>query len=196
MNVAVFLDKDGTIIRDVPYNADPDFVELVPGCANALSMLKQSGFLLILVTNQSGVARGLFAENDLVPVFDKIDLLLAGAGVKFDDHFYCPHHPQGTVPAYTSDCSCRKPLPGMLFEAALKWEIDLNNSWMIGDILNDAEAGNRAGCKTILLNTGNETEWIQGPYRKPYQIASSLTEAATLIINSIKQNKSLPSYGR
>ena len=182
MNKAIFIDKDGTLIEDVPYNVDPALIELTAGAREALALLKKHGYLLIVVSNQSGIARGYFREDALEGVKIKLHELLAPDGVRLDGIFFCPHHPDGIVPNYAVACDCRKPKPGMILCAADSLNIDLSRSWMIGDILHDIEAGNRAGCKTILIDNGNETEWDFSEFRKPAAMAKDLREAAELII--------------
>ena len=182
---AVFVDKDGTVARDVPYNVDPARVQLTRGAGSALRRLVQAGFSLVVVSNQSGVARGYFAEQDLIPMWTALERSLARWGVTFDGFYYCPHHPAGTQPIYNSECSCRKPLPGLLVRAAADLRLDLSRSWMVGDILDDIEASRRAGCRTVLIENGNETEWNRSsPLRIPHLTASGLAEAADLIISA------------
>lgn len=180
---AIFLDKDGTLIPDIPYNVDPARIELFPDAGQALFRLQTAGYHIIVVSNQSGVARGFFSERDLKAVQVQLEELLQKWHVRLDGFYYCPHLPSGTVSSYALDCDCRKPLPGMLMQAAQEQSISLEDSWMIGDILNDVEAGNRAGCRTILINNGNETEWIPGDFRTPSFIANSLMEAADIILS-------------
>ena len=115
---AVFLDKDGTLVDDVPYNVDPDLVRLAPGAMGGLSRLTAAGYALVLVTNQSGVARGLFEASALDAVWARLAELLAAQGLALDSIHFCPHHPGGSVPAYAAACDCRKPAPGMLRRAA------------------------------------------------------------------------------
>jgi D,D-heptose 1,7-bisphosphate phosphatase len=184
MRKAVFIDKDGTLITDVPYNADPDLIRLEPGAAAALQLLHEHGYALVVVSNQSGIARGYFKDQAMQAVKDRITSLLDRHGVQLDGFFYCPHHPQGSVKEYAIDCGCRKPKPGMILQAAGLLNIDLRQSWMIGDILHDVEAGNRAGCRTVLLDNGNETEWVINSYRQPLYITGGLLEAAQLIVNN------------
>src|SRR6185437_10611233 len=162
---AVFLDKDGTLIDDVPDNVDPALVRLAPGAAEGLPLLRAAGLRLVVVSNQSGVARGLFPESALEGVEARLRELLEGVGVSLDAFLYCPHHPGGVVPRYAVACDCRKPAPGMVVRASRELGIDPSRSWLVGDILDDVEAGNRAGCGTVLIDNGNETEWVTGPYR-------------------------------
>lgn len=151
MNKAVFLDKDGTIIEDLPYNVDPSRITWQPGVFEALKLLIDNDYLLVIITNQSGVARGLFKEEDLLAVKAAMSNTLKEHGITLAGFYYCPHHKEGTVKEYTLDCDCRKPKPGLLLKAARDLQIDLSASWMIGDTANDIEAGKEAGCKTILV---------------------------------------------
>lgn len=181
--IAVFLDKDGTLIQNVPYNTDPDRIQLCPGAGPALARLAELGCALVVVSNQSGVARGYFDEQDLRAVEDRLcDLIRREAEVELAGFYYCPHHPNGSVARFAVQCSCRKPQPGMLQQAARDLGFDLEHSWMVGDILDDIEAGRRAACRTILINNGNETEWVLSPERQPHFIVSNLEEAARTII--------------
>ncbi|SEP26718.1 HAD-IIIA family hydrolase [Nitrosovibrio sp. Nv6] len=171
---AVFIDKDGTLIHDVPYNVDPRHVWLSCGAGRALRRMKDAGYKLIVVSNQSGIARSLFKEKDLLPINRRIQTLLAPYGAQIDAFYYCPHAPD-------DGCECRKPMPGMILRAAKDYAIKPQISWMIGDILHDVEAGNRSGCHTIHFNNGNETEWVMGDYRQPVYSVRDLTEAADII---------------
>lgn len=177
---AVFLDKDGTLVEDVPYNVDPGRITLQPGAREGVRALAAAGYKLAVVTNQSGIARGLFEPRALGPVAIRLQMML---GVQLAGFFHCPHHPEGVVPDYAVACSCRKPEPGMILNAARAIGADLGESWMIGDILHDVEAGNRAGCRTVLIDNGGETEWADGPYRRPTFIARDLAAAARIILS-------------
>ncbi|WP_129715853.1 HAD-IIIA family hydrolase [Pedobacter sp. SYP-B3415] len=183
---AIFLDKDGTLIHDVPYNVDPSLIRLSEHTIEGLRLFQESGFALIVISNQSGVARGLFPVEALEGVERRLRELLLAEGICLDDFIFCPHHPEGVVPAYTCDCACRKPKPGMILLAARRHKIDLSRSWMIGDILDDAEAGKRSGCQSVVISNGNEDQWIPGPYREPDLIVPSLNEAARIIIEQTK----------
>src|SRR5690349_16414401 len=121
---AVFLDKDGTLVEDVPYNVDPTHIRLTPGAAGGLRLLHQAGYRLIVVSNQSGVARGLFPEAALAGVETRLQGLLELAGARLDSFYYCPHLPDGSVEKYALHCTCRKPAPGLLIRAALERRID------------------------------------------------------------------------
>ena len=115
---------------------------------------------------------------------NKVEELLNDAGIQLDGFLHCPHHPEGRVIAHAISCECRKPKPGMLIQAAKQWHINLSRSWMMGDILNDVEAGSRAGCKTVLINNGGETEWIGGQFREPDFTAADIEQAADFILKT------------
>jgi len=191
MKRAVFIDKDGTLIKDEPYNVSPEKIVLEPFAGESLRRLRQAGYILILVTNQAGVAKGYFREIMLVGVFNHINSLLRDEGAWLDGFYYCPHHPQATLKQYRQTCQCRKPSAGMILQAAREHQVHLPSSWMIGDILHDIEAGNRAGCKTVLLDNGHETMWKPGEYRTPLHKADSWPAAADIIIEHSKN----PVYG-
>jgi D-glycero-D-manno-heptose 1,7-bisphosphate phosphatase len=178
---AVFLDKDGTLIDDLPYNVEPVRIRLTHRAVDALQLLRRHGFRLFVISNQSGVARGLFDESALQPVWQRLRDLL-GAEARIDGFYHCPHHPHASLPQYALACDCRKPAPGLLLRAAREHDIDLAASWMVGDILNDVEAGRRAGCRSILIDNGNETEWLLSVERIPHACARDLYEAALLIV--------------
>jgi D-glycero-D-manno-heptose 1,7-bisphosphate phosphatase len=178
---AIFLDKDGTLIHNVPYNVNPALIALSPLAGQGLRLLQRLGYRLFVVSNQDGIAKGLFTEKALGLVQARISKLLHKQQVVIDEFYYCPHHPQGIVPQYTVICNCRKPMPGMLLRAAQHHAVDLAHSWMIGDILNDIEAGSRAGCRTVLIDNGNETEWNLSVERTPDVVAPDLYVAACAI---------------
>lgn len=185
MTPAIFLDKDGTLIENVPYNVDPAQMRLCAGVAAGVQQLQAAGFALVVVTNQSGVARGYFTETAIAPMERHLRQLLA---VPIAGFYYCPHHPLGTVADYAKPCGCRKPAPGMLLQAAQELGLDLHRSWLIGDILNDIEAGRRVGCCTVLINNGNETEWVLSPARLPHHTVLSFDQATHTILQQIHAN--------
>lgn len=154
---AVFLDRDGTINIEKEYLYKPEEFEFTSGAIEAIRLLNHAGYLVIVVTNQSGVARGFYSEEDLIRLHHYIDRLLKSGGAWVDAWYYCPHHTAGKAP-YNLACSCRKPLPGMLQQAAADHAIDLSRSWMVGDKLADIEAGLSAGSKSILVLTGYGAE--------------------------------------
>lgn len=178
---AIFIDKDGTLVENVPYNVDPQRVVLTAGALDGLAQLTALGYLLIVVSNQPGVAHGVFPETALAAVNDRLQRLLAAGGVSLAGFYFCPHHRDGRLSRYAIRCQCRKPAPGLLWAAANIHDIDLSASWLIGDILDDVEAGARAGCRTVLIDNGNETEWVHGPYREPHFMARDLADAARWI---------------
>jgi D-glycero-D-manno-heptose 1,7-bisphosphate phosphatase len=180
---AVFLDKDGTLIRDVPYNVDPDEIVLLPGVGDALRRLQDAGFLLVVVSNQPGIAERRFPASALNAVEARIDELLAPFGVVVSGYGWCPHHPASVRAPGLIACTCRKPRPGLLLDAAGTHGVALARSWMIGDILDDVEAGNRAGCRTILVDRGNETRWRAGRLRTPNAIVYQFGDAAAIILD-------------
>jgi histidinol-phosphate phosphatase family protein len=179
---AIFLDRDGTLVENVPYNVDPARVRLQPGAARALQRLAVTGYALVLVSNQSGIARGLFTLDDLARVDHHLRRMLLAHGLVLAGAYYCPHHPAGVVTGYAVACDCRKPRPGLLLRAADDLGLSLQRSWMIGDILDDVEAGARAGARTVLLDLGGETEWRPGPFRQPDRRADSWKAAADWIL--------------
>ncbi len=181
MRRAAFLDKDGTLIDDLPYNIDPDRIRLATGAGTALRALQALGFRLIVISNQGGIALGRIPEAAMAVVQQRLTALLADEHVRLDGFYYCPHSPHGRIAHLAFACRCRKPEPGLLFRAANEHGIDLRASWMIGDILDDMEAGRRAGCRTVLIDNGNETEWAIGPLRRPHRLARDLPQAAELI---------------
>ncbi|HEX5438756.1 MAG TPA: HAD-IIIA family hydrolase [Gemmatimonadaceae bacterium] len=183
-DAVVFLDKDGTLIENLPYNVAPTRIRLAAGAVGALRRLAAAGFRLAVVSNQPGVAFGRFPERALRDVRARIEALLALAGVSLAGFYYCPHHPGGTVRGYAVPCSCRKPAPGLVLRAAHELGAELRRSWLIGDILDDMEAGNRAGCRTVLLDVGNETEWVRAPQREPDRVVRDLAAAADYILTS------------
>ncbi|MBH8565466.1 HAD family hydrolase [Nostoc sp. CENA67] len=178
---AVFIDKDGTLIEDVPNNVDPQLMQLTTGAIEGLQLLSKAGYKLIVITNQSGVARGYFPESALVAVEARSREILAEAGILLDGFYYCPHHPNGVVSEYAIACECRKPKPGLILRAAAQQNIDLSNSWFIGDSLCDVEAGHSAGCKTILIDKGNQSESQISCLEIADYIVSNLSIAAQAI---------------
>ena len=148
---AVFVDRDKTLIEDPGYIGDPRDVKLLPGVDHAIRSLHQAGYKVIVVTNQSGVARGLITEEMLQEIHAEMRRQLRAKGVHLDGIYYCPYHPEGTVEQYARDSELRKPQPGMLLKAAAEMDVDLTESWMVGDGARDIEAGTRAGCRTIRI---------------------------------------------
>jgi D,D-heptose 1,7-bisphosphate phosphatase len=180
-NKAVFLDRDNTLINDPGYISNPDQVELLDGVAESLIELKALGYKLIVVTNQSAVARGIVTEKVLAEIHERMEQLLGRKGAHLDRIYYCPYHPDGVVPKYRRDSECRKPNPGMLLTAAQEMDIDLRQSWMIGNGSHDIEAGLRAGCKTILVNHLSQPVQANANELSPDYVAVNIKEAVNLI---------------
>ena len=182
---AVFLDRDGTLIREAEYLADPAGVEVLPGAAAGIRTLRAAGFAIVVVSNQSGVARGYFDETAVRAVMARMEDLLAAEQPRPDAVYYCPHHPQGTVPAYTRECEDRKPGPGMLRAAARDLDLDLAASWTIGDKASDLEFGKRHGLRAVLVLTGYGVETRAkgfAPGLEPDLMVPDLAAAAQAIL--------------
>jgi D,D-heptose 1,7-bisphosphate phosphatase len=154
---AIFFDRDDTIIEDTGYINNPDQVKLISGVAKSLLEFKEMGFKLIVITNQSGVARGILTEKAVGEIHERLNVLLSEKGVVLDAIYYCPFHPDGIVPEYRKESEDRKPNPGMIMTAAKEHNIDLSQSWAIGNSARDIDAGRRAGCKTILIEKKSRT---------------------------------------
>ncbi len=153
--MAVFCDRDGTLVREVPYLHDPARLELLPGAAGALTALARAGFALVVVTNQSGLARGYYGEDAVAAVHERMADLLAEAGVHLDGVYWCPHHPDGVVAGWAHTCTCRKPGSGMLEAAAIDLGLDLASSWLIGNTPSDIGAARAAGVTPLFVRTGH-----------------------------------------
>ena len=178
---AVFLDRDGTVLEHYDYLTDESQVQLAPGAGVALRRLKDRGFLLVMVTNQSAIARGMLTEQKLLSIHDRMKSLLAEQGVYLDGIYYCPYHPDAAVGKYRRESDLRKPAPGMLLLAAQEYDIDLMASWMVGDDDRDVAAGNAAGCRTILVEVRGSSLVHRGKEQADY-MAVNLSEAANLIL--------------
>lgn len=156
---AIFLDRDGVINKEVDNLSGINKFELIDGVTEAIKLINKSDFICIVVTNQPVIAKGFISEEELTQIHKKMDTLLGNERAYVDDLYYCPHHPKngfdGEVKELKIDCECRKPKSGMLVEASKKYNIDLSNSWMIGDRYTDIQAGKNVNCKTILLKTGH-----------------------------------------
>lgn len=183
---AVFLDRDGTIIREVGYLSEPSGIELLPGSVEALKRLKAAGFILVVVTNQSGIARGYYGEKELAAIHVTLDKMLKGQGASIDAYYYCPHHPEhGDV----RDCPCRKPRTGMAAQAAREHGIDLAGSYFVGDKASDVEMGKNAGGRSILVLTGfgiREKGVLEELGISPDTVCEGLPEAADWIMEDSK----------
>ncbi|MBN2136746.1 MAG: D-glycero-beta-D-manno-heptose 1,7-bisphosphate 7-phosphatase [Sedimentisphaerales bacterium] len=180
-NKAIFLDRDDTLIEDPGYLSDPAQVKLLGGVPKALTALKSMGYKLVLVTNQSAVARGIITEKVLAKIHDRLEHLLAEENAGLDAIYYCPYHPEGSVPKFRKESNCRKPNPGMLLMAADELDIDLSESWMIGNAAHDVEAGLRAGCKTILIDLPSRQKQSGPNDPVPHYKAVNVVEAVNVI---------------
>ncbi len=184
--LAVFLDRDGVLIRDVDWLTRPDQIDVYPYTLPAVRRLQDAGFALVVVTNQPVVARGMITEQGIEAIHDHLQQLLE---LRIDRFYFCPHHPNALLSEYRQECTCRKPRPGMLLQAARDLNLDLNASWMIGDRPSDVVAGQRAGCKTILVETGMHTApLIQSSAMPtepivPHYVCADLREAVEIILN-------------
>lgn len=189
-NKAVFLDRDGTLNKDAGYLSNPREFQLLPGVVEGLKILQQRGFQLVVVTNQSGIARGYFTEQQLADIHREMVRQLAENGIELAGIFYCPHHPQlthqlqGIQQAYVGSCGCRKPLPGLLLEAAEKLNLELASSFMVGDKVTDIMAGKAAGCSSILISPSffyGDTEIVAATTAD--FVSANFLEAARWIVN-------------
>jgi D-glycero-D-manno-heptose 1,7-bisphosphate phosphatase len=182
-NKAVFLDRDNTLIDDPGYINNPDQVNLLDGVAEAIIELKELGYKLVVVSNQSAVARGIVTEKVLAEIHERLKQLLAEKGAYLDQIYYCPYHPEGVVRKYRKESDWRKPNPGMLLTAAEEMDIDLSQSWVIGDSSRDMEAGLQAGCRTIFIKHSWECKPASGgpETAKPHYNAVNLKEATNII---------------
>jgi D-glycero-D-manno-heptose 1,7-bisphosphate phosphatase len=180
---ALFIDRDGTLVHTVHYPARAEQLRLYEHIGPELRALQEAGFCVVLITNQSGIAHGYFDEMDLQLMHEGLTKQLQEVGVHLDAIYYCPHHPEGKISQFSLACDCRKPQPGMLLRAAVDLNIDLRHSWFIGDILDDVEAGNRAGCHTILVDLGTESR-PRTVLRSPTFVAPD-TPAALRIVRAV-----------
>jgi D-glycero-D-manno-heptose 1,7-bisphosphate phosphatase len=183
--IAVFLDRDGTLNEEVNFVRRPEELELLPGAAASVRALNERGIIVCIISNQSGVARGFFSEEDLVPIHTKLERELGNAGARIDHIYYCPHHPTEGKPPYNVVCSCRKPGIGMLRQAAEDFGLDLGRSFVVGDRIVDIQAGRNAGTTTILVMTGYGPHALEECREKgvvPDYIAVDIAQAATIIM--------------
>jgi histidinol-phosphate phosphatase family protein len=196
---AIFLDRDG-VINSYVYNAEfgtvdspnsPDEFMLEPRAGEAIAEFNRLGFLVVVVSNQPGIAKGKFTPGILDQVNSKMHAGIAAGGGKLDAVYYCLHHPEAALPAYKIRCDCRKPLPGLLRRAAQEWDIELQNSYMIGDGVTDIEAGRDAGTRTVFI--GQSKSYIFDAFEKhriqPDFMALTLDAAAELIKEQVARNK-------
>ena len=186
MTTAIFLDKDGTLIDDLPYNVDPRRIRLAAGARQALEIWADQGWPIVIITNQSGVARGYFTLDELAAVAEHLEAVVLDAGARWGGFYACPHLPEG-VNEYAVDCECRKPAPGMIREAAAALGVRPEDSWFIGDTWMDMGAGRAVGCRTILVGR----EWRHGasypPDARPDHAVPDLAAAAQITVGELDE---------
>lgn len=187
-NKAIFLDRDDTVIEDPGYINNPHQVKLLEGIPEALIELKALGYRLIIASNQSGVARGIVTEKVLAQIHDRLKQMLTEKGARLDGIYYCPYHPDGVIQKYRKESDLRKPNPGMLLTAARDMDIDLNQSWAIGNSSRDIEAGSRVGCKTILIESPGRQEQPKLGQPKPDYRAVNMKEAVNIIKKHLRSS--------
>ena len=184
--IAVFLDRDGTVSEEVSYISDPNMLRLIPRAAEAIRLINESGLMAVVVTNQSGIARGYFTEPVLKEIHIKMELLLKAEGSRIDKIYYCPHHPEVGLPEYVLDCECRKPRTGMIDAAAKDLNIDVGGSYVVGDKIIDIELAHKAGARGILVMTGYGREELKSLTNErkvwPDHIADDLYDAVKWIL--------------
>lgn len=181
---AAFLDRDGTIIFDKHYLSSPDQIKLYKNAAESINKLRKAGFKIIVVTNQSGIGRGMFTEKDLEKINKKFIKMLKECGAKVDGLYYCPHIDE-------DNCDCRKPKTGMALQAAKEHNIDFSRSYTVGDSIRDYMLGHNLGAKGILVLTGHgkkQSEKIKKEKIKPFKVCKNLSHAVNLIIKDAKNN--------
>lgn len=195
MEKVIFLDRDGTLNEEVHYLHRCEDLKLLAGVPEALRMLSEAGYKLVVLTNQAGVARGYYSEEDVLRLHAYMNEILKTHGVQIDAFFYCPHHPEHGIGAYKKVCHCRKPETGMFEQAEAQFCVEKAHSWMIGDKLIDVQAGNNYGVRTVLVGTGYGAEErdaaeqafleSKGKIPLPYdRYAENLLEAAEWIIKT------------
>ncbi|MDT4955178.1 MAG: D-glycero-D-manno-heptose 1,7-bisphosphate phosphatase [Acidobacteriota bacterium] len=187
---AVFMDRDGTISEEIGYVNHPSRYRVFPYSAEAVRLLNEAGWLAILVTNQAGVARGYFTEELIAAVHDVLKQELSERGAELDAIYYCAHHPTVGEAPYRFDCDCRKPKPGLIERAAAEFDIDLQQSWMIGDRYSDIELARNAGVHSAFVLSGygrGEWEYQRAAWKhEPELVAENLLEAVRKIVTSDK----------
>ena len=188
-NIAVFLDRDGTINEEVGYLDSLDKLKIIPSAYEAIKLINESEMKAVVISNQAGVARGLFPEDFVKITHEYLQNALRKKGAYIDNFYYCPHHPTEGIEPYRQVCNCRKPAPGMLLQAAQDLNIDLTRSYLVGDRFNDMEAGKKIGVRGILVKTGFGQSLLQDdgpdeatPENKPDFIAADILEAVKLIL--------------
>jgi D,D-heptose 1,7-bisphosphate phosphatase len=192
-NIAVFLDRDGTINEEVGYLDSLDKFKIIPCAYEAIRLINESGMKVVVISNQAGVARGLFTEDFVKITHEHLLATLRQKKAHIDNFYYCPHHPTEGIEPYRQNCNCRKPAPGMLLRAAQDLNIDLTRSYLVGDRFNDMEAGKKIGVRGVLVKTGFGQGLLQDdgpdvatPENKPDFIAADILEAVKWILRDRK----------
>ena len=190
-NIAVFLDRDGTICEEVGYLSSPEQIRLIPGAGEAIRLLNEQGIKTVVVTNQSGIARGVFSEERLKEIHEELLRQIRAKGAFLDAIHFCPHHPTEGKGPYRRACDCRKPASGLIRRAAAELGIELERSYCVGDRLADLECGMRVGAKGILVLTGygkRENSLISDdPGQRPTSVAVGLREAVQWILKDLEE---------
>ena len=193
MNIAIFLDRDGTINEEKGYLNDPDGLNLLPGAGEAIKKVNDHQIKVVVITNQSGVARGYFSEDQVEMIHQKLRELLKEKCAFLDGIYYCPHHPEVCHTEYGIKCNCRKPAPGMLETASEELGIDLACSYVIGDKIIDVELAYRVGAKGILVLTGYGKEEVEalnsGSKRRPDYVARDILDAVNWVLRDLQENE-------
>ena len=179
----MFFDRDGVLTQEPPYYAHRvDELKFIPGSPEAIKVLNHNNYLVIIVSNQSGIARGYYPEEDTTIFNQAMEKKLAEIGAHIDNFYYCPHHPEAKIERYRVDCDCRKPRPGMLKKAEKELDIDLKRSFMVGDRWSDIETGKNTDCKTIFVRSGYDREIEKYNEIKCDHVANDLYEAVEYIL--------------
>ncbi len=194
MRKAVFISLGGALVDVGERIGKPP--ALVRSASRAIPLLRGAGFGLIVVAHEPDVAFGLTSEEDVDEKGRRLGAALERLDGKLGAFYYCPHHPQASISEYAVDCMCRRPQPGLIIRAASDLGIDLAASWVVGDLLDEIEAGHRAGCRAVLVDTGSETDWRVTRYRVPNYLTGDLAKAARLIIASERKIESKRNVSR
>ena len=184
----VFLDRDGTLIEEVGYLSHLDRIALYPWSIESVKLLNRAGFKVVVVTNQAGVARGLFDEDFIDEAHRFLDQKFGDGGAMIDKFYYCPHHPEASVEAYRCECDCRKPKAGMLWKAAQELQLELSHSFVIGDRLSDLRLGPAVGAKSVLVRTGYG-ETTARELTDDVEVAYTAQELMTAVAWILRQSK-------
>jgi D-glycero-D-manno-heptose 1,7-bisphosphate phosphatase len=197
LQTGIFIDRDGTINNEVDFLRTPDQLKLIPRSADAITELNKLNLKVFILTNQSGIARGLLTENDLRGIHNRLLQMLENQDARIDKIYYCPHHPEGSIEEFRKDCQCRKPKPGMLLTAAKEYNIDLSASYIIGDKMIDMQAGNNCGARTVLVLTGYGKAELEDCRKNGVRIdhiAENLYDAVKFIKNRLEVSISQSSF--